>query len=294
MSFAKRATTPNYSKLNNLTEVQDHYNTFNTFNKANYSSFRDKIQHKNKYKPNYNAYNAYIPNPYNSTTFFSSSAPFNYYNKSEDKNGLLICYNGGPRKKYNPLIQRANLSQYLKNRSKTLKYKRPCGCYSNYYSSKYMPEYDYSNFERSPQLPNISGNNNLRYSYDNMTPRIDNRKKITYKLKDNFDNSNNRLNTVYNINGYFIPFYACPSTHTESSYQQYVPHLSFAVPNLAVCLGNVVLLVCTVFASSFSMLSHISPTARINTLANMYLYLFIIFITALSFMEHTVLRYVFL
>ena len=198
MSFAKRATTPNYSKLNNLTEVQDHYNTFNTFNKANYSSFRDKIQHKNKYKPNYNAYNAYIPNPYNSTTFFSSSAPFNYYNKSEDKNGLLICYNGGPRKKYNPLIKRANLSQYLKNRSKTLKYKRPCGCYSNYYSSKYMPEYDYSNFERSRQLPNISGNNNLRYSYDNMTPRIDNRKKITYKLKDNFDNSNNRLNTVYN------------------------------------------------------------------------------------------------
>ena len=208
MSFTKRANTPNYSKINNITEVQDHYNTFN---KTNYSSFRDKIKLKNNkiYNSNYNAFN---PNPYNTTTFFRSTAPFNYYNKANDRNGLLICYNGGPRKKYNPLITRDNLSQYLKNRSNSLKYRRPCGCYSKYYSSKYRPEYDYPNFERSQQyntfykhnnfnnLPNISGNDNLRYSYDFMTPKIENKKKITYKLKGNSDSGNNRLNT--DINNY--------------------------------------------------------------------------------------------
>ena len=207
MSFTQRDNTPNYSKISNLTEAQDYYNTFN---KVNYSSLRDKIKLKNKiYNSNYNAY---IPNTYNNTTFFRSKAPFNYYNNVNDRNDLMICYNGGPKKQYNTLTTRDNISQYLKNRSKTLKYKRPCGCYSKYYSTKYRHEYDYPNFERSRQyntlykqnnlnyLPNISGNDNLRYSYDFMTPRTENKKNITYKLKGNSDNGNNRLNT--DINNY--------------------------------------------------------------------------------------------
>ena len=205
MSFYQRAKTPKNGKDKFLTEYQDHYNTFN---KTNLSSFRDKIKKKAYNSP----YNNYMPNSYKYTTFMKSSAPFNYYNNMNDRNGLLVCYNGGPRKEFRPIITRDNLAQILRNRSNSFKYRKPCGCYSNFYCSKYTPEYEYPNYERrdnyntyhrenkETNLPYIYDNENLRHSHDFMSPQMGLRKneKITYKLKGNLDEEKNRINTDSN------------------------------------------------------------------------------------------------
>ena len=202
MSFTQRAKTPNNSNEKFLTESTNHYNTFN---KARFSSFRDKIK-----KKAYNSdINYYRPNSYKGSTFLKSTAPFKYSNNRNERNGLLVCYNGGPRKKFHPIITRDNLSQFLRNRSTSYRFKRPCGCYSNYYSEKYKPEYYYPNYERNEQyntfykqnnLPYISDNDNLRYTNGFMSPQIGNRKNgnITYKLKDNFEDEKLRINTESN------------------------------------------------------------------------------------------------
>jgi hypothetical protein len=205
MSFTQRTKTPKNSKIKYLTEYPDYYNTFN---KAKFSSFRYKIK-KSTYKPDYNNYRS---NQNNFNTFYKSTAPFNYINNKNNKDGLLVCYNGGPRKQFRPLITKDNLNQILKNRrSISTRYKRPCGCYSNYNISKYSQEYiyppnyerneQYNNFYKSTNLPYIGDNVNERYSNQNafITPRMENR-KITYKLKDNdnFNDDNYRINTEAN------------------------------------------------------------------------------------------------
>ena len=122
---------------------------------------------------------------------------------------MVVYYNGGPRKQFCPLITRENLSQYLKNRSTSFRFKRPCGCYSNFYSSKYRQDYQYPNYERKEHyntfckgnnLPNICDNENIRHSNRFMTPQISSRKneKITYKLKGNLDDDKYRINTESN------------------------------------------------------------------------------------------------
>ena len=201
MSFTQRAKTPKSAKIKFLTEYPDYYNTFN---KAKFSYFRDKIK-KNEYKQNYNNYGT---NQYKLNTFYKSSTPFNYIINKHDKDGLLVYYNGGPRKQFHPLLTKDNLNQILKNRrSISTRYKRPCGCYSNYNITKYSQEYIYPNYERnehfykSNNLPYIGDNDNSRYINQSrfISPQIANR-KITNKLKDddNYNNSKYRINTETN------------------------------------------------------------------------------------------------
>ena len=168
MSFSQRTKTPKNSKIKFLTEYPNYYNSFNT---AKFSSFRDKIK-KSSYKPEYNNYRV---NQYNFNTFYKSTAPFNYINNKNDKDGLLVCYNGGPRKQFRPLITKDNLNQIIKNRrSISTRYKRPCGCYSNYNISKYSQEYIYPNYERNEHYNNFYKNNNLPYIGDNENDRYAN------------------------------------------------------------------------------------------------------------------------
>ena len=185
MSFTQRTITPKNAQIKYLSQYPDYYNTFN---KAKFSSFKDKMKNSS-YKPDYNNYRS---NQYNFNTFYKASSPFNYINNKNDKDGLLVCYNGGPRKQFHPLITKDNLNQILKNRrSISTRYKRPCGCYSNYNISKYSqeyiyPNYEYNNYYKSNNLPYIGDNVNARYTNQNdyISPRMGN-KKITYKLKDN-------------------------------------------------------------------------------------------------------------
>ena len=202
MSFTQRAKTPKNTKIKFLATSQNHYNSFNN---ANLSSIREKIK-KKSYNLNYNIFR---PNSSKYNTFLKSSAPFKYCNNINNKDSLVVYYNGGPRKQFCPLITRENLSQYLKNRSTSFRFKRPCGCYSNVYSSKYMQEYQYPNYERKEHydtfckennLPNICDNENIRHSKGFMSPQISTRKngKITYKLKGNLDDDKYRINTESN------------------------------------------------------------------------------------------------
>jgi hypothetical protein len=202
MSFTQRAKTPKNTKIKFLATSQNHYNSFNN---ANLSSIREKIK-KKSYNLNYNNFR---PNSSKYNTFLKSSAPFKYCNNINNKDSLVVYYNGGPRKQFCPLITRENLSQYLKNRSTSFRFKRPCGCYSNVYSSKYIQEYQYPNYERKEHyntfckennLPNICDNENIRHSKGFMSPQILTRKngKITYKLKGNLDDDKYRINTESN------------------------------------------------------------------------------------------------
>ena len=202
MSFNKRLKTPKNANGEYLTQSGDF---LNTFNKTNYSSFRDKMKMMNNYKSN----NYYRPNPFNS--FFKSSAPFNYYNNMNERNRLLVRYNGGPQREYN-YITRDNISKFLRKRNNSNRYKRPCGCYSKYNISKYSQVFDHPEYENEYQngfynqgnkLPLIGDNdNNMRYSNSNgfMTPEMKNKRfgKLTYKLKDNFDNENYQQNNELN------------------------------------------------------------------------------------------------
>ena len=203
MSFIQRAKTP---KNTNDEYFPKNGEYLNTFNKTNYSSFGDKMKMMNNYKCN----NYYKPNQFNS--FFKSSAPFNYYHNMNDRDRLLVRYNGGPQKEYNSFITRDNLSHFLRKKNNSNRYKRPCGCYSKYNITKYSqvlehPQYDreyqYGNYNRGQKLPLIGDNdNNLRYSYTNglMTPDIKNKRigKLTCKLKDNYDSENYPLNNESN------------------------------------------------------------------------------------------------
>ena len=202
MSFTQRAKTPKNTKIKFLATSQNHYNSFNN---ANLSSIREKIK-KKSYNLNYNNFR---PNSSKYNTFLKSSAPFKYCNNINNKDSLVVYYNGGPRKQFCPLITRENLSQYLKNRSTSFRFKRPCGCYSNYYSSKYSQDYQYPNYERKEHyntfykennLPNICDNENIRHSNRFMSPQISSRnnEKITYKLKGNLDDDKYRINTESN------------------------------------------------------------------------------------------------
>lgn len=202
MSFTNRAKTPRYSKYKFLTESHDF---INNFNKINSSSFKDEIKKKklnHKFK-NYYSINQSINQ---NSTFFKSLAPFNYYRQSKEKDNLLVCYNGGPQKEYTPLITRENLSQFLKNRSNSIKYKRPCGCYSKFNISKYNKIYyspndiekeDYNKGE----FPLIMNNDNIRFSNGFISPKL--RKNNILKAKhelniNNHDNDNFRINTISN------------------------------------------------------------------------------------------------
>ena len=201
MSFSNRAKTPQNANNKFTTEYQDCYNTFN---KTNYTYFRDKMNANNLNQRYNNNNNNYKPNSYKS--FLNSSAPFNYYNNYKNKNGLLVQYNGGPHKQFCPLITNANLSQFFKSRSRSQKFRRPCGCYSNFNISKYTPCYDYYPFYdrkdqyynnyQTNQLPFID-NENMKYS-NGFKRQIRNNGKITYKLKDNYDNENNLVNKESN------------------------------------------------------------------------------------------------
>lgn len=204
MSFNKTLNTPKNINNEYLNQNGDYLNTFNN---NNYSSFRDKMKMMNNYKSN----NYFSPNRYNS--FFKSSAPFNYYNKMNDRDRLLLRYNGGPQKEYdyNNYITRDNISKFIQKRNNSNRYKRPCGCYSKYNISKYSqvfphPEYENENqygfYNQQQKLPLIGDNaNNLRYSYTNgfTTPEIKNKRsgKLTYNLKENYENEN-QLNTESN------------------------------------------------------------------------------------------------
>ena len=197
MSFTPRAKAPKSTKIKFLKEYPDYYNTFN---KAKFSSFRDKIK-KNSYKQTYNNYGM---KQYKLNTFYKSSTPFNYIINKHDKDGLLVYYNGGPRKQFGLLITKYNLNQILKNRrSFSTRYKRPCGCYSNYNISKYSQEYIYPNYERnehfykSNNLPYIGDNDNSRDINQSgfISPQIGNR-KINYKF--NINDTKYRINTENN------------------------------------------------------------------------------------------------
>jgi len=191
MSFANRPLTPR----NNIPPqfLTDYHKIYNTFNTPKNLNFRDKIQ-KSFVHPKYVNFNNNRPHSYR--TFLRSSAPFSYYNDRRDN--LLVCYNGGPKKEFKP-ISRANYAKYRSSAS--LKFKRPCGCFSNYNVSKYSqcfdPSYSYNTFYQQNELPVIDRDNNTRYSerysdenYMNKfdKPKIRNKGgKISYKLKENVD-----------------------------------------------------------------------------------------------------------
>ena len=194
MSFPYRPRTPTNAKVKFLTEYRDYPNTFNN---AGFTTFRDRLK-KGSFNKNYINYK---PNPY--ASFLKSSAPFKYYNNEKDK--LLVCYNGGPRKEFRPLITRENLAKFLRNRSATLRYRKPCGCFSNYNLQKYQSfkcpcKEHYNTFYQKKELPQINDNDNIRYNNILMTPPSKNRTngKITYKLKNNFNSENYRINTESN------------------------------------------------------------------------------------------------
>ena len=186
MSFANRPLTPRSIPPQFLTE---YHKCYNTFNKSQNISFRDKIQ-KSFVHPKYVNFNNNRPHSYR--TFLKSAAPFNYYNDRRDN--LLVCYNGGPKKEF----QSTSRAKYEKNRRATsLKYKRPCGCYSNYNLSKYSqcfdPCFNYNTFYQENELPIIDRNNNARYSDENYMNKFDKPKirnkggKISYKLRENVE-----------------------------------------------------------------------------------------------------------
>lgn len=186
MSFPKRPLTPKNIPPQFLSE---YHKCYNTFNKSKNLSFRDKIQ-QSFVHPKYVNFNNNRPHSYR--TFLKSAAPFNYYNDRRDN--LLVCYNGGPKKEFYP-VSRSNFS---KNRTSTsLKFRRPCGCYSKYNLSKYSqvfdPYYNYNNFYQGQELPSIDNNINSRYSDENYMNKFDKPKirnkggKISYKLKENVE-----------------------------------------------------------------------------------------------------------
>ena len=186
MSFPKRPLTPKNIPPQFLSE---YHKSYNTFNKSKNLSFRDKIQ-QSFVHPKYVNFNNNRPHSYR--TFLKSAAPFNYYNDRRDN--LLVCYNGGPKKEFYP-VSRSNFS---KNRTSTsLKFRRPCGCYSKYNLSKYSqvfdPYYNYNNFYQGQELPSIDNNINSRYSDENYMNKFDKPKirnkggKISYKLKENVE-----------------------------------------------------------------------------------------------------------
>ena len=189
MSSTNRIDTPENINDKYLTENPDYYNTFN---KTNYTYFRDRMNANN------------LNNRYNN---YKSSTPFNHYNNMNNKNNLFVSYNGGTQTQFCPLITNANLSQFFKTRSRSLKFRRPCGCYSNFNISKYTPCRDYPTFERKEQyntnyqmdkLPIIE-NENMRYSNGFKAPQIKNNGKTIYRLKNNYnDNDNYGLNNEVN------------------------------------------------------------------------------------------------
>ena len=165
----------------------DYKNYYNTFNNTNYYSVRDKMENKylNQNKENKST------RINKRCTFLKSSAPFYVCNNS-GKNGLLIRYNGGPQIKLYPKINKTNLSQSLNRRSTSLKFKRPCGCLSNYNISKYSQFWDYPNYTDNYQTNNYTFHDgeNMRYSNGFQTPQCKNKSKLTFKLKKNNVNDN--------------------------------------------------------------------------------------------------------
>ena len=184
MSFTNKTYIKDNQNDKIMTDYNNYYNTFNSAN-TNFFSVRDKMENKhiNQNKKNKNI-------RLNRNTFLNSSAPF--YICNNDKNGMLVRYNGGPQKKIYPRYNNTNLSRFLPNRSTSLRFKRPCGCLSNYNISKYTQFWDYpyyNNNYRKNNLPFLN-RENMRYSHRIMTPQYRNNTKITYKLKNNDDNDN--------------------------------------------------------------------------------------------------------
>lgn len=194
MSFTYRPKTPTNSRIKFLTEYRDYQNTFNN---AGLTTFRDKLK-KKSFNRNFNKNKT---NPY--ATFLKSSAPFKYYNNDKEK--LLVCYNGGPKKEFRPIITRENLAKFLKNTKNLFRFRRPCGCFSNknlqkYECINYPYKEHYDTYYQKQKLPQINESDNIRYSNRLCSPQLDNRAhgKITYKLKNNFNNENYRINTESN------------------------------------------------------------------------------------------------
>ena len=188
MSFNVKPKTSMYKNEKFMTEYQECYNTFN---KSNYSSFRDRMN-INNLRQSFNN-NNYRSNSYNS--FYKSSAPFTCANNTNNKGGLLVHFNGGPKKYLRQFMPKQNLSQFLNNRSSSFKFRRPCGCYSNYNISKYTQCWDYPYHDRPEQyntnyqmneLPPIDGEN-MRYSNGANTLQAKNNGKKTFKLKQSGD-----------------------------------------------------------------------------------------------------------
>ena len=187
MSSPNMANTPRNINDKYLTENP---NCYNTLNKTNYTYFRDRMNVNN------------LNHRYNNN---KSSTPFNHYNNMNNKNNLFVSYNGGPQKQFCPLITNANLSQFFKTRSRSLKFRKPCGCFSNFNISKYTPCRDYQTIDRKEELNNnyqmnklpIIENGNMRYSNGFKSPQIKNNGKTIYRLKNN-ENDNYGLNNDVN------------------------------------------------------------------------------------------------
>lgn len=194
MSFTYRPKTPNNTKIKFLTEYRDYQNTFNN---AGSTTFRDKIK-KKSFNRNFKKYKV---NPY--ATFLKTSAPFKYYNNDKEK--LLVCYNGGPKKEFRPIINRENLSKFLKNLNKPLIFRKPCGCLTNknlqkYQCINYPYKWNYDTYCPKQELPQINSNDNNAYTVKLSNPKFDNRtnEKLTSNFKNNFTKKNYRINTESN------------------------------------------------------------------------------------------------
>ena len=158
------------------------------------------------------------PNMHNS--FMNSSAPFNYYRNPDNKNKILVNYNGGPQKEFQSFIQKDDYKTISNDKRIIYRNYKPCGCLPKYYMPKLSRSVSYNEFEKTNYIPNLknnsynnynnenlalSNNNSLRTSRKYNTPnfRISNDGKIILTLKK-FKNENNyedNNNLRYENNG---------------------------------------------------------------------------------------------
>lgn len=107
-NFIPLNTPTNKSKINFRSELLNSYDLLKKSKNNNFRQNHFLLSKKKKYNFIFQR-----PNIYRS--FINASAPFNYSKNPYDKNSYLICFDGGPQKQINSILNREDLDPEYNN-----------------------------------------------------------------------------------------------------------------------------------------------------------------------------------
>ena len=173
-------------------------------------------------------------------TFLRTSAPFNYY---PEKNGYVVYYNGGLVKEFRPLVSRQDLAKYLRNNGSLIKTRKRCfssfkSNKSNNFCSRGYRANCMCNFLRRSENREQNGYPFLGYTPVNkriFSPNCSltskNKGKITYKLKNNNNNTFNAGDESYFQNECIKRNYSSGVNNNMNNYNEFSNEMNDQIDN---------------------------------------------------------------